>query len=50
VEIEDLASAGDAVRQVISDPSYVRTAKAVAEELADLDDANRVVKALLDRL
>lgn len=50
VEIEDLASAGDAVRQVISDPSYARTAKAVAEELADLDDASRVVKALLDRL
>jgi hypothetical protein len=35
---------------VISDPSYVRTAKAVAEELADLDDANRVDKALLNRL
>ncbi|WHX15674.1 glycosyltransferase [Streptomyces malaysiensis subsp. malaysiensis] len=35
VEIEDLASAGDAVRQVISDPSYARTAKAVAEEPAD---------------
>ncbi|MFF9002104.1 glycosyltransferase [Streptomyces achromogenes] len=50
VEIEDLASAGDAVRQVISDPSYARTAKAVAEELTDLDDANRVGKALLDRL
>jgi UDP:flavonoid glycosyltransferase YjiC (YdhE family) len=50
VEIEDPASAGAAVRQVIDDPSYSQRAEAIAKELVDVDDADQVLKVILDRL